>query len=83
MCESNNFIDREMSGRHNKTAFNHSFPTTTFNSKAEASVPTVFLAISKLKSEQDKLLEEHKRHRVLNRQISKERITSANRQRQN
>jgi hypothetical protein len=36
------------------------------------------MAVNKLKFEQDKLLEEHKRNRVLNRHISKDRANFYN-----
>ncbi len=72
-----------MHNTRNKTTLNRSSPIPTLKDKTEPAVPTVYLAVNKLKYEQDKLLEEYKRHKVLSRQISKERVTSANRQRQN
>lgn len=46
-----------MSRYTNKTMFNRSSGSATFRSQAETTVPTVFLAVNKLKYEQDKLLE--------------------------
>lgn len=68
-----------MSRYTNKSSANHS---TSFHSKAETTVPTVYMAINKLKFEQNKLLEEHKRHQVLNRHISKEQVGLYNKEKQ-
>ena len=47
----------QMSRYTHKTTINRSLGSASFRSKAETTVPTVFIAINKLKFEQDKLLE--------------------------
>jgi hypothetical protein len=57
---------------------NTSLNSSIYRSRMEKTGPTVISALSKLKQEEDMILREHKRYKVLNYHTSRENIIQTN-----
>jgi homoserine kinase len=61
-----------------KDKFDTSLKSSAYKSRLSKAGPTVIAALSKLKQEEDMVLREHKRYKVLNYHTSRENILQMN-----
>ena len=61
-----------------KDKLNTSLTSSIYRGRMEKTGPTVISALNKLKQEEDMILQEHKRYKVLNYQTSREHILQMN-----